>query len=87
MRFLITEVLVPLLLIFFLRSFLQNLFSSRSRSSQSNQAQQPTVSSGGELKRDPVCGTYVSVLAGVREKVNGEVVYFCSEDCRGKYKG
>jgi len=40
---------------------------------------------GGELKRDPVCGTYVSAGNSVCKTVRGEVVYFCSEACRNKY--
>jgi YHS domain-containing protein len=40
----------------------------------------------GELKKDPVCGTYVSAAASVKKTVHGEVVHFCSEACRDKYK-
>ncbi len=39
----------------------------------------------GELKRDPVCGTYVSADASVQRTVGGQTVYFCSEACREKY--
>jgi YHS domain-containing protein len=41
----------------------------------------------GELKRDPVCGTYVSTATSVKRTVGGEVVHFCSEECREKYRG
>lgn len=41
----------------------------------------------GELKRDPVCGTYVSTATSVKLAGAGEVVHFCSEECRAKYKG
>jgi YHS domain-containing protein len=37
------------------------------------------------LKKDPVCGTYVSAASSLREKVAGETVYFCSAECRAKY--
>jgi len=47
----------------------------------------PTVESGGELKRDPVCGTFISTASALQKKVGGEVYYFCSEECRGKFKG
>ena len=40
---------------------------------------------GGELKRDPVCGTYVSTATSVKKTVDGEVIHFCSEACRDKY--
>jgi len=40
---------------------------------------------GGALKRDPVCGTYIPVDNSVRKKVDGETLYFCSPECRDKY--
>lgn len=42
---------------------------------------------GGELKKDPVCGTYVSTSTPLRKTVDGETVYFCSQGCLDKYKG
>jgi YHS domain-containing protein len=39
----------------------------------------------GELKKDPVCGTYISTATSVKEKVGGEVFHFCSAQCRDKY--
>jgi YHS domain-containing protein len=40
----------------------------------------------GELKKDPVCGTYVAVTASVKRTVGGEVIHFCSAACRDLYK-
>jgi YHS domain-containing protein len=48
-------------------------------------ANTPPTTGGGVLKRDPVCGTYVGVDNSVRKSVNGEVLYFCSTECRDKY--
>ena len=45
-----------------------------------------TQQPAGELKRDPVCGTYVAVTASVKKTVGGEVVHFCSAACRDRYK-
>lgn len=42
---------------------------------------------GGELKRDPVCGTYVAASTSVKKTVRGQVVHFCSLECRDKYQG
>jgi YHS domain-containing protein len=39
----------------------------------------------GELKKDPVCGTYISTATSVKEKVGGETLHFCSNQCRDKY--
>jgi YHS domain-containing protein len=41
---------------------------------------------GGELKKDPVCGTFVATATSVKKTVRGEVVHFCSADCRDKYR-
>ena len=41
--------------------------------------------SGGELKKDPVCGTFVAVASSIKRNVNGEVIHFCSTACRDKY--
>jgi YHS domain-containing protein len=42
----------------------------------------PTV---GELRKDPVCGTYVSTGASITRTVRGETLYFCSPECRDKF--
>jgi YHS domain-containing protein len=48
-------------------------------------ARRPTVEAGGELKRDPVCGTFISTATALQKKAGGEVYYFCSEACREKF--
>jgi YHS domain-containing protein len=39
----------------------------------------------GELKKDPVCGTYIAAASSIREKVGGQTFHFCSPECRDKY--
>jgi YHS domain-containing protein len=39
----------------------------------------------GELKKDPVCGTYIAAASSIKEKVGGQTVHFCSNECRDKY--
>ena len=46
----------------------------------------PTVPSGGELKKDPVCGTFISASTTLQKRVGGETYYFCSPECRDKFK-
>lgn len=60
------------------------LFKEETAAKNAN-AGKPPSTGGGALKRDPVCGTYVPVDNSVRKSVNGEVVYFCSPECRDKY--
>ena len=45
----------------------------------------PKAQAIGELKRDPVCGTYVATASSVKETVGGDVVHFCSAQCRDKF--
>lgn len=42
---------------------------------------------GAELKKDPVCGIYVSSATKVRKSVNGKDYCFCSEKCRDQFSG
>jgi hypothetical protein len=41
-------------------------------------------SAGGELHRDPVCGTFVAEASAIRRQVAGRTLFYCSEDCRKK---
>jgi YHS domain-containing protein len=50
--------------------------TSRSRASN------PAV----KLVRDPVCGTYVAPGNAVTMTTRGATHYFCSEECRSKYR-
>jgi len=49
----------------------------------------PTASNSaprtGELKKDPACGTYIATETSIKEKVGGEILHFCSRECRDKY--
>jgi len=48
-------------------------------------ARQTSRQPSGELKKDPVCGTFVAVASSIKRTVNGEVIHFCSTACRDKY--
>lgn len=37
------------------------------------------------LKKDPVCGTFVSVATALQKTRGGETYYFCSPECRDKF--
>lgn len=47
----------------------------------------PSVPLSGELKKDPVCGTFIAVSSAIQKRVGGEVYYFCSAECRDKFQG
>lgn len=38
------------------------------------------------LKKDPVCGTFLPASTAVKKTVNGQTYYFCSTECRDKFK-
>jgi len=54
------------------------------RSAPENQT--PRAPMGGELKQDPVCGTFVPIATSVKQTINGELIHFCSVACRDKFK-
>lgn len=83
-RVFFVDFLLPLLVILLARSFLQSLFSGQRRS-QPGDRSAPPLPPTADLKRDPVCGTYVSTAVSVKRTVRGEVVHFCSKECRDKY--
>ena len=39
-----------------------------------------------QLVRDPVCGTYVAPGSALSLSAGGTTHYFCSEECRAKYR-
>ena len=47
----------------------------------------PSVPAVGELKKDPVCGTFISTSTPIQKRIGDEVYYFCSTECRDKFKG
>ena len=50
-----------------------------------NRPRQFQVPLTGELKRDPVCGTYISAATSLKVGEGPKTVYFCSGECRDKY--
>ena len=57
----------------------------RPRTGSAQGAPQEEIPLSGELKKDPVCGTYTSAATSISKKVGKETVYFCSAQCRDKY--
>ena len=86
MRFLY-EIFVFVLLSLALRAVVRQFMSGfrSSRSSPSAGSRRSSAVTAGELKKDPVCGTYVSTAGSLTQMVNGSPIYFCSKECRDKY--
>ena len=79
------EFVFPILLLLFVRSLLGNFITRFRNPPAPRRPAVPVVQAGGELKKDPVCGTYVSTAASLTRTVDGQVVYFCSKACRDQY--
>jgi hypothetical protein len=50
-----------------------------------SQPEQPRGQAAQSLKKDPVCGTFVSAATALQKTKNGETYYFCSAECRDKF--
>jgi YHS domain-containing protein len=86
-RFLFLRLFLPLILFLILRAVLKSVWgTAHSSVTPRGSGDAPVPDRGGDLKKDPVCGTYVAVSASVTKMVDGRAVYFCSKDCRDKYR-
>ncbi len=81
-------------LLVFLYFLLKNIFkpSDMSRDkrgrtpydSRNYKGQAPPITD--ELVQDPVCGTYCPKREALKYRKGGTTYYFCSEECRRKFK-
>jgi YHS domain-containing protein len=60
--------------------FFKSKKSSRSR-------QQHPQAAIEEMKKDPVCGTYIPENQAVIYKNGGQTYFFCSEECKQRFRG
>jgi YHS domain-containing protein len=80
-----------LIAVFFVVRFLKNSLEAKKEEKAVPAAPPSAKESAGarqkgeEMALDPVCGSYVPVSAAVISTEGGKTVYFCSEDCRGRY--
>ena len=91
----IAYLIASVLVISLLRSIIGVIMKGFADLFQSGQPQNPTppngprtspMPTGGELKKDPVCGTFISTSTAIQKRSGGEVYYFCSNECRDKFK-
>ena len=55
------------------------------RRKQEAKKEQETLIAKGEMVKDPVCGSYVSIEDSVKASEGGTVRHFCSYECRDKF--
>jgi YHS domain-containing protein len=67
-----------------------DLFSTPSSHSGPGQsgpsARSASIPTAEALKKDPVCGTYLASSSAVQKTVGGVTYYFCSAECRDKFR-
>lgn len=68
---------------FLLKSF--GAFFSTAPPPRQQRSQASSLPLTGELKRDPVCGTYIVAETSLQQTVNGSTQYFCSARCRDEF--
>ena len=39
----------------------------------------------GEMVKDPICQTYIPKAIAIRKNINGEIHYFCGDECASKF--
>jgi YHS domain-containing protein len=95
------ELLFTILIIMVARALLSSLLKGIGRASSnsfqpgppdprtgSQRSATPPASgpqAGGELHKDPVCGTYVAESTPYHRQSAGQTFYYCSSDCREKH--
>lgn len=85
-RTFLEEFVIPILLFVVVRSLIRGFFDHGRRAPARRDAVD-NVPLSTELKKDPVCGTYVSAANGFTKVVKGQTVCFCSRECRDRYTG
>jgi uncharacterized protein len=87
LKYIFIRVILPVLLFLLLRYVFKSISGSlRTVNAPDDRAKVPHTRSGGELRKDPVCGTYVPADTAVTREVDGQVLHFCSAACRDKYR-
>jgi YHS domain-containing protein len=88
----ILYLVIGLLILTFVRSVMgmitkafAELFSASS--GQPGSPRPASTPAGGELKKDPVCGTFISTATAFQKAAGGQTYYFCSTACRDKFPG
>ncbi len=83
-RTFIEEFLFPIIVFLVLRFLLRGWIGG-SRRQPIARRPAPPPPSGAELKKDPVCGIYVSPSNGFSRMIDGQLVCFCSKECRDRF--
>jgi len=88
----ILYLVIGLLILTFVRSVMGMITKAfgelfNASSGQPGASRPSSTPTGGELKKDPVCGTFISTATAFQKAAGGQTYYFCSTACRDKFAG
>ena len=69
-----------------LKGFSELFRTSNRAASGCSAARTPPRTIADELKKDPVCGTFIAASSSLHKTIAGETYYFCSAACRDKFR-
>lgn len=78
LRFVIIGILIYFLLKLLWRGLPLGVFRKKKKPDSPGQLE--------EMKKDPVCGTYIPESQAIRLNWKKETVYFCSKKCRDEFQ-
>ncbi len=88
----VIELIITILVVIVARAILTSFLKAGAnalRTSATPHASQPPAdqnsSAGGDLHKDPVCGTYVAESTPFRQNISGQTFFYCSKACREKH--
>ena len=83
LMYLLSRVLTLLTIFWLLRLLLRTILEWKSPTRARKSA--TAVPIAGELKKDPNCGTYVSMETALKSRVGARELHFCSRRCQEEY--
>lgn len=78
LRWIIIGILVYFLFKFLFKGKPSGIFGKKGKTSSSGYLE--------EMKKDPVCGTYIPESQAIKMNWKQETVYFCSKKCQDEFK-
>jgi YHS domain-containing protein len=64
-----------------------DLFNPATSAESGPRNRTPPLPTSDALKKDPVCGTFIAASTSLHKTVAGETYYFCSPECRDRFRG
>jgi len=79
------SLIVGVIVLTLLRSVLDAVGKAFAGGSATPTPTEPRGQASQSLKKDPVCGTFVSAATALQKTKGSETYYFCSAECRDKF--